>query len=69
MRYRKVAYKDCETCEGDGFIHTGHKAGFNVKNMEVTMGDSGYSCPDCSERSQDEYDYAMEMKSDEARGN
>jgi RecJ-like exonuclease len=69
MRYRKVTYEDCKTCEGEGFIITGYKAGFNVKNMEVTMKNSGYACPSCSEKSKDEYEYTMEMKSDEARGN
>lgn len=68
-RYRFQSYNDCEVCEGEGFIHTGSKAGFNVNNMEVTMEDDGHKCPDCSERSQDDYKYAMEMKSDEARGN
>lgn len=68
-KYRFQSYKDCETCEGEGFIHTGSRAGFNVKNMEVTMEDDLHKCPNCSERSQDDYEYAMERKSEEARGN
>ena len=71
MRNRFIlkVYSDCETCKGEGFIFTGMKAGFNVKSMEVTAEDDGYDCPECIERSRDEYEYAMEQKSEEKRGN
>lgn len=55
-RYKFHAYKNCETCEGSGFIVTGVKAGFDIVNMEVTCEDDGYNCPECEQKSIDAYE-------------
>lgn len=67
IRFSPQRYRDCETCEGEGFIVTGIKVGFNVKNMEVTADDDGYCCPECMDRSRHDYEYAMELKAEMQR--
>ena len=62
IRFQKHVYQDCETCNGEGFIVTGCKAGFDVKNMEVTIKDDGYFCPECLQRSMDEYDMVCDQE-------
>jgi DnaJ-class molecular chaperone len=57
----------CETCEGEGFIVTGQKAGFSVKRMEVTMEDDGHRCPECYERSMADYEDYCEREMDDRR--
>jgi len=37
----------CPECEGDGFIVVGMKAGFSVRNMEITADDDTRTCPNC----------------------
>jgi hypothetical protein len=67
VRFRFKAFKGCKTCNGDGFIYNGVKTGFGHKNMEVSIEDDGYDCPDCSEKSMDNYDEHCEMLRDESR--
>lgn len=67
MRFRFQAYKDCKVCDGDGILITGMKAGFNVKNMEVTMEDDGHKCPECLERSEAEYDMYLDSQYERSR--
>ena len=67
LRFSPQKYKDCETCDGEGFVHTGTKSGFNVKNMEATMEDDGHHCPECMERSQADYECEMENRAERRR--
>lgn len=67
IRFTPQRYKNCETCEGEGFIVTGSKAGFSVKNMEITMEDDGHFCPECLERSQCDYDSEMDSRAERRR--
>jgi hypothetical protein len=63
--YHFVADENCPECEGEGFIVTGMKAGFNTRTMEVTAEDDGHHCPLCEEKSQADYEYASEQAMDE----
>jgi RecJ-like exonuclease len=67
IRFKFHARKNCPECEGDGFIVTGTRAGFNPWTFEITDEDDGHYCSLCLEKSQKDYEYAQEQKFQEMR--
>jgi hypothetical protein len=54
----------CETCDGEGYLGVSDVATFNASTMEVGHTTEGERCPECDERSRDEYEFAQQSKWD-----
>ena len=62
MRFKLQKYKDCQECEGSGYVDEVLKASFSVNSMELVDCYEKITCPKCLERSKYEYDCHLDRK-------
>jgi hypothetical protein len=67
IRFKLFKYKDCKTCFGEGSKAIGLEPSFNSRTMEIEARDIMEHCEECAERSQDDYEYAIESQRDAER--